>query len=212
MLKNVSICELFSFTGLFWDRTPTAGSQGRFSSSDRASTLGAPVFADDSSILSISEGNFPDAQKKVIMRQKSLMLHSYCSTHLTGNVNHFLLWIQYIQYLIPCFWESAEHLGKQQALQGLTIQSWWCVTTVSALYPSSHWLMHAAPSWHICPRLSSAKLAHWKPKEDKNIEDIRHYYSELNNYLQIIQRHSVTLSQNTKTNTEMPTSSVYQWL
>lgn len=50
-------------TGLFWDRTPTAGSQGRFSSSDRASALGAPVFADVSNILSISKGNFQDTER-----------------------------------------------------------------------------------------------------------------------------------------------------
>lgn len=50
--------KVMIFTGLFWDRTPTAGSQGRFRSRDKASALGAPVFADGSSILSISVGSF----------------------------------------------------------------------------------------------------------------------------------------------------------
>lgn len=54
---------MVSITGLFWDKTPTAGSQGRFSSSDRASALGAPVFVVVSNILSISNGNFQDTQR-----------------------------------------------------------------------------------------------------------------------------------------------------
>lgn len=48
---------------MFWERTPTAGSQGRFSSNDRASALGAPVFVVVSNILSISKGNFQDTKK-----------------------------------------------------------------------------------------------------------------------------------------------------
>lgn len=40
-----------------------AGSQGRFSSNDRASALGAPVFVVVSNILSISKGNFQDTKK-----------------------------------------------------------------------------------------------------------------------------------------------------
>lgn len=51
-------------TGLFWDRTPTAGSQGRFSSSDNASALGEPDFADVNSILSISNGILQDTERK----------------------------------------------------------------------------------------------------------------------------------------------------
>lgn len=51
-------------TGLFWDRTPTAGSHGRFSSKDSASALGEPDFADVSSILSISKGIFQDRRGK----------------------------------------------------------------------------------------------------------------------------------------------------
>lgn len=44
-------------TGLLCDRTPTAGSHGRFSSSDRASAPAAPVLAvEESSILSIRVG------------------------------------------------------------------------------------------------------------------------------------------------------------
>lgn len=59
---NETCSLLIGVTGLFWDRTPTAGSQGRFSSRDRASALGAPVFADVSNILSISKGNFQDTK------------------------------------------------------------------------------------------------------------------------------------------------------
>lgn len=51
-------------TGLFWDRTPTAGSHGRFSSRDSASALGEPDFADVSSILSISKGIFQERRGK----------------------------------------------------------------------------------------------------------------------------------------------------
>lgn len=65
--KYKKLCEITfrakTFTGLFCDRTPTAGSQGRFRSSDKASALGAPVFEDGSSILSISEGSFPDKHR-----------------------------------------------------------------------------------------------------------------------------------------------------
>lgn len=94
-------------TGLFWDRTPTAGSQGRFSSSDRASALGAPVFADVSNIRSISKGNFQDTKRN---RNESRILDHkrFWCIHLTGNIDRFLLFVHlHTSYLA---FESLQHI------------------------------------------------------------------------------------------------------
>lgn len=111
LFKNVFFLETqsewFSFTGLFWDRTPTAGSQGRFSSSDRASALGAPVFADGSNILSMSEGNFPSTERGVKMNQECRACTD-TAAHIWQNIHQFLLFIQFqIQYLA---FESLQHI------------------------------------------------------------------------------------------------------